>query len=215
MKAAFFDMDRTLVRVNTGRLYIRWRFERGEASWRDAARYSVWIAQYTLGVIDPTSVTRRAVRTLAGVREETFRDEIGLFFEQKVVPHISRDARREVERCRREGYHLVILSASTPYATQPLADELCIDHVLCSELEVRDGAFTGTCASLCYGHGKVRAAERWAREHDVDLDESLFFSDSTSDLPMLERVGRPFCINPDPRLRLQAWRRSWPIRTWT
>ena len=70
MKAAFFDMDRTLVRVNTGRLYIRWRFERGEASLADAARYSVWIAQYTLGVIDPTSVTRRAVRTLEGVNED-------------------------------------------------------------------------------------------------------------------------------------------------
>ncbi len=215
MKAAFFDMDRTLVRVNTGRLYIRWRFERGEASLADAARYSVWIAQYTLGVIDPTAVTRRAVRTLEGIREEDFRREVGQFFEEKVVPEISRDARREVERCRREGYKLVILTASTPYATQPLADELMIDHVLCSELEVHDGSFTGVCASLCYGHGKVDAAEAWAREHDVDLEQSLFYSDSTSDLPMLERVGTPVCINPDPRLRIQAWRRRWPTQIWS
>ena len=215
MKAAFFDMDRTLVRVNTGRLYVRWRFERGEASLRDAARYTLWIAQYTLGVIDPTSVTRRAVRTLEGVREDDFRREVGQFFEEKVVPHISRDARRAVERYREEGYRLVILSASTPYATEPLAEELCIDHVLCSELAVHDGVFTGTCASLCYGHGKVRAAEAWAEAHDVDLAASVFFSDSTSDLPMLERVGKPVCINPDPRLRLQAWRRRWPIQTWT
>lgn len=213
-RAALFDMDRTLVRVNTGNLYMRWRFRRRQAGLRDMMRFAGWMAQYSFGVVDFEDVSTRALSTLAGVDEEALRAECVEWYDAMVREHISADARREVERCKSEGMLVAILSASTPYATWPLARELGIDHVLCTRLEVRDGKFTGQCVHLCYGNGKVAAAEAWAAAYEVDLDRSVFYTDSVSDLPMLERIGEPRIINPDPRLRLLAGRRGWPVEHW-
>ena len=214
MRAAFFDMDRTLIRVNTGRLYVRWRFQRKEASIRDVARFARWMVQYKFGIVDPDEVSRRASRTLKGVSESNFENEIEEWFKNQVEPEISNDARREVERCRGAGYTPVILSASTRYATTPLARTLEIDHVLCTELEVQNGVLTGGLKQLCYGEGKVHQAEKWAKKHNVDLAQSLFYTDSVSDIPMLERVGLQKVVNPDPRLRLRAKQEGWPILRW-
>ena len=73
---------------------------------------------------------------------------------------------------------------------------------------------TGRCVDLCYGPHKVRFAERWAEEHGVDLAHSAFYTDSVSDLPMLQRVGEARVINPDPRLRVLARRHGWRVETW-
>jgi phosphoserine phosphatase len=64
---------------------------------------------------------------------------------------------------------------------------------------------------VCYGQGKVVWAERFAAEHDVDLAASYFYTDSISDLPLLERVGHPVVVNPDLRLRRLARKRGWPL----
>ena len=86
--------------------------------------------------------------------------------------------------------------------------------MLCSHLEVEEGRFTGRCSLLCYGPEKVRVAQEWASEEGVDLARSSFYSDSVSDLPMLERVGDPRVVNPDPRLRVRAALNRWPVEHW-
>lgn len=216
MKAALFDMDRTLVRVNTGNLYVRWRMRRKEARLRDVLRVGIWMFQYTLGVIDAAKITARALESLAGQDEARFREDCRQWYREEVRAHVAETARAEVERRRAGGYLCAILSASTPYVTQPLAEDLGIDHVICTRLEVRDGRFTGSYQHpLCYGAGKVEAASVWARDHGVDLAASAFYTDSASDLPMLERVGEPRVINPDPRLRVAAFRRGWRVETWS
>jgi HAD superfamily hydrolase (TIGR01490 family) len=193
---------------------MRWRFQRREASLREMLRFAGWMAQYTFGVVDFGEVSTRALATLEGTDEGRLRQDCLEWYDTMVREHVSTDARREVDRCRREGRLIAILSASTPYATAPLAAELDIPHVLCTTLEVREGKFTGQCEQVCYGDGKVAAAERWAADHGVDLGRSAFYTDSVSDLPMLERVGEPRVINPDPRLRLLARRRRWPVEWW-
>ncbi|MBX7191824.1 MAG: HAD-IB family hydrolase [Sandaracinaceae bacterium] len=215
MRAALFDMDKTLVRANTGIRYARWRVRRGEMPTSELARVLGWSLQYTFGLVDAEAVSRYAARTLTGVDESSFAEECRGWFREDVLPLVADEARREVERMRREGHVLAILSGSSPYAAGPLADELGIPHVLCTRLVVEGGRFTGEVVSpLAFGHGKVTLAEAWAREHGVDLAQSVFYSDSISDLPMLERVGRARVINPDPRLRWTARRRRWPIEHW-
>lgn len=213
-RAAIFDVDRTLVRVNTGRLYVRWRYARREAGLRDVLRFSRWMAQYTLGTIDAAQVVGRALESLAGVEEERFRDECGAWYAAAVRPHISEAARAAVEAHRRRGDVLAILSASTPYVAQPLAADLDIEHVLCTRLTVESGRFTGGCDRLCYGDDKARIAEEWAATEGVDLSRSVFYTDSVSDLPMLLRVGEPRVVNPDPRLRLRAALEGWQVSRW-
>ena len=97
----------------------------------------------------------------------------------------------------------------------PLAELLGVPDLLCTELEVVDGRLTGRhIAPACAGAGKVVYAERYAAEHGVDLGRSYFYTDSYSDLPMLERVGCPRVVNPDPRLRRRARARGWEIERW-
>lgn len=213
-RAALFDMDRTLVRANTGTLYVRWMIGRGEAGWRDLLRVSGWVVQYTLGIADSQRIATEALATLVGTTEDEFRARCEQWFRETVAPHISEAARREVRRRVELGDLVAVLSASSVYAVEPLAAELGIPHVVCTTLAVADGRFTGRCEELCYGAAKVTMAERWAEEQGVDLGSSVFYTDSISDLPMLERVGEPRVINPDPRLRWVAARRGWRVERW-
>ena len=85
---------------------------------------------------------------------------------------------------------------------------------VCTHLVSEDGRLTGeVMPPVCYGPGKVVWGERFAAEHGVDLSASYFYTDSISDLPLLERVGQPVAVNPDPRLRRLARKRGWPIES--
>ncbi len=214
-RAALFDVDKTLVTVNTARLYVKWRMGRREAGLLEYAKMTRVLLQYALGILDPEDTAQKGFRSVAGYDEPRMRDECRVWYQKIVRPHISGDALREIEKKRNEGYAIALLSASTAYLTEPLAEDLGIEHVLCTRLEVEGGKLTGNYERpLCYGQGKVRWAERWSLAHGIDLRASAFYTDSISDLPMLEAVGSPRVVNPDPRLRLVALRRRYPVEYW-
>lgn len=213
--AALFDLDRTLVHVNTAALYVRWQVRTGEEPRRELARTLFWLAQYTLGVVDAESLARRAARGLSGRNEADFQVRLAAWVREEVLPHVTTAARREVTRRHARGDLCAVLTSSTRYAAEPVASQLGIQDVLATKLEVRDGRFTGRVVDpMCYGAGKVAVAEAWALERNVDLAHSAFYTDSISDRPMLERVIEPVAINPDPRLRVLAWRRGWRVESW-
>ena len=107
---------------------------------------------------------------------------------------------------------VAILTSATRYLAAPLAADLGIEHILVTQLVVRDGRFTGEAVRpVCYGDGKMYWAERFAAAEGLELDQSYFYTDSITDLPVLERVGEPRVVNPDPRLRRLAVRRGWPV----
>ncbi|MBI5513106.1 MAG: HAD family hydrolase [Deltaproteobacteria bacterium] len=213
--AAFFDLDRTLVRVNSAGLWARRELRRGKARRRDVLRVSWWVLRYTLGVLDVEDLARQATRPLKGMREDDFARRVDAWVRAEVLPYLTERAREEVARRKDRGEPCVILTSSSRYAAGPVAEALHIDHILASALKVEDGLFTGEPEyPVCYGQGKVTVAEAWAGAHGVDLGQSAFYTDSISDMPMLERVGEPVAINPDPRLRWTAWRRGWRSERW-
>jgi len=215
-RAALFDMDRTLIRRETASLYARYQFERGEATWLDLARTFYWVTQYTLGVIDANAVADKALRGHKGLAESAMIARCDDWFSNHVERYIADRGRAAVERHRARGDLLAIVTGAMPYAARPLARRLAIDHVVASTLELDDaGCFTGRPEQpLCIGQGKVVRAERLATELGFRLDEATFYSDSLTDLPLLERVKEPIVVNPDPRLRRVARRRGWPIERW-
>ncbi len=213
--AAFFDMDRTLLRCYSGTRYIQWLRQNGEISLPRMVQALGWIAQYKLAVLDMESVTARVIAEMAGQSEAEMYDKCRTFFDARVRSEVAPKARDAIAHHRAEGHQLVILSSSTPYVVEPLAQHVGIEHVLCTRLHVREGRFAGThVRPACYGEGKVHWAEDFARRHDVDLARSIFYTDSYSDLPMLERVGVQRIINPDTRLRRHARRAGWPVDEW-
>lgn len=214
-RAALFDMDRTLVRVDTATLYVRYQRDKGEATFRDVVRVAYWMLQYTLGVIDAERVAEQALESFKGREEEWLATTCEEWFGDYVREHVADAARGAVARHREAGDVLAIVTGATPYAARPLARELQIPHVVATNLEVESGRFTGRVKHpMSYGQGKVVLSEELARAEGFSLDEATFYSDSITDLPLLERVGTPIAVNPDARLKRIAKRRSWRIERW-
>lgn len=209
-------MDRTLVRRETASLYVRYQVDSGEASWADLARTLFWVGQYTLGVLDTERVATRVLRELEGMPETVLAARCDDWFTRYVEPHITDAGREAVARHRAAGDFCAIVTGASPYASWPLARRLRIDHVVSTVFEVDEGRrFTGRATPpLCLGEGKVERAARLAEEHGLALEEAVFYTDSISDLPLLERVAEPVVVNPDPRLRRIADKRGWRIERW-
>jgi HAD superfamily hydrolase (TIGR01490 family) len=215
-RAALFDMDRTLVRRETASMYVRYQREIGEASLKDLARVYWWVLQYTFGVIDAPAVATLALKQFEGMPETVLAARCDDWFRRYVEAHVCDEGRRAVDRHRAQGEVLAIVTGASPYAARPLARRLGIEHVVASDLELDDkGCFTGRAAKpLCYGVGKIERASRLAERLGFELRDSTFYSDSYTDLPLLEHVREPVVINPDPRLARVAKQRKWRVERW-
>jgi HAD superfamily hydrolase (TIGR01490 family) len=209
-------MDRTLIRRDTASLYMRYQRDVGEATWKDALQVAWWMLRYTFGVIDAERVAAEATKAYRGKLEAAMIESCEGWFRDYVLEHVCDAGRQAVRRHREAGELVVIVTGATPYAARPLARELGIDHVVCSELEVDvAGCFTGAIAPpLCYGAGKITRLSGIAERERFALEESTFYSDSITDLPLLERVKTPVVVNPDARLRRVAQQRGWKIERW-
>lgn len=214
-RAALFDLDRTLVRVNTTSLYVRYQRDAGLATWRDSVRMAVWLARYTVGLIDAQAVAEKALAAFAGQSEATMIEDCVKCYAKYIREHVSELGRAAVAKHRAAGDLVAIVTGTTPYAAEPVARELGIEHIVCTRLEVSEGLFTGKVHKpLAYAHGKVTLTEQLAEQLGFALADSAFYTDSITDLPLLERVRQPVAVNPDPRLRRIAARRGWPIEIW-
>lgn len=213
--AAFFDIDHTLLEINSGYHWVRYLRRTGKMS---AARTLVslsWLLRYRLSLIDLEAVTARAVRDYAGADIAALEVEVRAWFDAEIAPWVCAEGRARVAEHLAEGHVVALLTSGTRFSAQLLAERLGIAHTLCTELEERGGVLTGKhLPPACAGPGKVVHAERFAAAHAIDLSRSYFYTDSFSDLPMLERVGKPWVISPDPRLRRRALARGWPIEQW-
>lgn len=215
MNVALFDMDRTLIRRDTASLYIRYQRDIGEANVRDALRVGWWMLQYTFGVIDAERVAERVLEDYRGKPEERMVRDCRGWFRNYVLEHVTERGREAVARHRERGDFVAIVTGATRYAAEPLAEELGIEHVVCTQLEVAHGMFTGRVRKpMCYGKGKIALAERSVSHHGLSLDEATFYSDSITDLPLLERVATPVIVNPDARLKRVARLRGWTVERW-
>lgn len=209
-------MDRTLLRVETASLYVRYQRDIGEATWRDMLQTTYWVGQYTLGILDASKVAEKVIGTIRGLPETVLAARCDDWFSRYVEQHITDGGREAVRRHREAGELCAIVTGASPYASWPLARRLGITHVVSTVFEVdADGVFTGRPEEpLCLGEGKVQRAEKLAKEQGFALRDAIFYSDSITDLPLLERVAEPVAVNPDRRLRRVAVARGWRIERW-
>ena len=215
-RLALFDMDRTLVSKETASLYVRYQRDIGEATNVDLARTLYWVLLYTFGVLDHDKVADRLARRLAGTTEASLQEKCDDFFPRYVERWVTERGRQAVVDHGARGDTCAIVTGASLYASRPLAKLLGIPHIVSSMFEVdASGVFTGkTARPLCIGAGKLERAEAFARELGGKLDDAVFYSDSVSDLPLLERVAEPVVVNPDPRLARIARQRGWRIERW-
>lgn len=212
--AAFFDLDRTLISGSSA-------FVLGIAAWRHkliptsqlVSDASAAVAFRLRGASDDTShgVRDRILGAVKGVRLE---DLVAMNADiiPKLIEKVRPESRRLVDSHRHAGRTTYIVSASPIELVEPLAKALGMTGGIGTRSQIVDGVYTGELAGpFCYGPGKVEAIEELARWESYDLAQCFAYSDSVSDLPMMEAVGRPVAVNPDPKLERHAEEHGWPI----
>ena len=133
-------------------------------------------------------------------------------FEQEILPKIYPGAHASLRSDRQQGFRLVLLSGGLDFALAPAVRHFDFDDLICNRLAYQDGVASGEVVSpLLAEQEKVAAVHRFCREYNVETAQSKAYSDSFSDLPMLEAVGLPSAVNPDRRLRRAANDRGWPV----
>jgi putative phosphoserine phosphatase/1-acylglycerol-3-phosphate O-acyltransferase len=212
--AAFFDLDRTLLRKASGPVLTEALVAAGVAPDRHIPGMGlVYRANDLLGESAAAmGLARLAANVAKGWAPEAVREaaeQAADRLSEEVVPF----ARPLLDEHRKAG-RPVVLATTTPYdMVAPLAARLEIDDVVATRYAVRDGVYTGGLeGEFVWGRGKLSAVRRWAEAHDVDLDESWAYSDSVFDVPLLSAVGHPVAVNPDMRLQAVAFVRRWPVR---
>jgi putative phosphoserine phosphatase/1-acylglycerol-3-phosphate O-acyltransferase len=210
--AAFFDLDRTLLRGASGPVIGEALKQAGVTDRSIPGEQLIYRLYDVFGENRPSmEVTRRAARFAQGwVREQV--QDAGDQAADALAAALQPFARPILDEHKKAGRPLV-LATTTPYdLVKPLADALGFDDVVATRYGVKDGVYDGTLdGEFVWGPGKLRAIAEWAMENAIDLGESWAYSDSYYDLPMLSAVKHPVVVNPDPRMFVTALLRRWPV----
>ncbi|MEO9469016.1 HAD-IB family hydrolase [Parasphingorhabdus sp.] len=210
---ALFDFDGTIIAGYSATAMLWEKIKRREMSAEELVETANVMAQYSMGNMGFSGLMSSASRLMKGVTEESYFEFGEELYEKHIARKVYPESRALIEAHIAKGHTVAIVSSATIYQIEPTARDLNIEHVLCSQYEVENGEFTGEIVRpLCFGEGKVMAAEKLAREKNLDLDKSYFYSDSYDDIELLEHVGKPRPLNPNSKLTAVAKERGWPLQ---
>ncbi len=211
--AAFFDVDRTVVRSQTQKDLALFFYTKGLFSLRSLARTTAWTILAHYNIVKDTRTFRES---LYGVfRKFPIEEWVPIFdefVESKIAPKIFRSAKELIEGHRKRGHLIVLVSASIEPIILRLQKLLGADAYIATKLESFNGSYTGKIGGeTMEGYTKAVAITRLAREQQLDLNQSYGYSDGFSDVRWLAKVGYPTIINPDRKLSIFAKRRRWGV----
>lgn len=210
--AALFDFDGTLIAGYSATVFLRDQLASGELSRAEFLELTRALAAFGMGSLGFSALMTTHAQFLKGRLEADYWETSERLFRKGIARLIYPEARALVAAHQAKGHTVAIISSATPYQVEPAARDLGIDTVHTTRLEVKRGKFTGKVERpTVFGEGKVLAAEAVAKQVRADLDQAFFYSDSTDDIQLLERVGRPVVLNPRKRLRGIAGERNWPV----
>ncbi len=212
--AAFFDLDKTIIATSSTLAFGR-PFYRGGLINRRAVLKSTY-AQfvYLLGGADAGQMDRMRdylAELCAGWDAAQVRQIVDETLHDLIDPLIYDEAAALIEQHHEQGRDVVIVSSSGEEIVQPIGAMLGADHVIATRTVIEDGRYTGEVAFYAYGPHKAQAVRELAVREGYSLPDSYAYSDSATDLPMLEAVGHPCAVNPDRALRRVATEREWPV----
>ncbi len=209
--AAFFDLDRTLINDFSAKKFMQSRVLSGKTTTKELLSQFAAVILYSAGNRDFEVLTNISALGIKGIKEKTFKELGKYVYQEHLANTIYPESRALIASHLEKGHKVVIISAATLYQIKPIADELGIKDIYCTEMEVKKGKFTGKITEMCWAEGKANAGRKFAKNNDIDLSKSFFYTDSFDDLPLLEIVGKPRATNPDSKLSQLAFENDWPI----
>jgi HAD superfamily hydrolase (TIGR01490 family) len=215
MEAAFFDLDKTVISKSSSLALTRPMYRAGLVS-RSALIKGVYaqIVYLLLGA-DEKKLDRLKNGMLAlskGWEREQVEAVVREALIELIDPFIYQEALDLMDLHRASGRRVYIVSSSPEEVVRPVAEHFGDVRVIATRAKIEDGKYTGELEFYCAGEGKADAIREVAAREGVDLSESYAYSDSISDVPMLEAVGHPVAVNPDRELRKMAAEREWQVR---
>ncbi len=212
--AAFFDLDKTIIAKSSTLAFSKPFFDQGLLNRRAVLKSSYAQFIFLLSGADHDQMDRMRthmtnmctgwdVAQVKSIVNETLHDI--------VTPLVFAEAADLIAAHKLCGRDVVVVSASGEEIVGPIARALGATHAMATRMVVEDGKYTGDVAFYCYGEGKVQAIRELAAREVYPLEYCYAYSDSITDLPMLEAVGHPSVVNPDRGLRKEATERGWPV----
>lgn len=222
MNLALFDLDHTLIPFDSGMAWTQFLVARGVLPAQAEETYLAYCRAYVAGTLDIHAMHFASVAPLASVP----RAQLARWaseFEQALRARVPADTRALVQRHLEAGDLCAIVTATTRFIAEPCARLFGVPHVIATEAATADGSPGGTLTGAidglpCFREHKVTRVLEWLAQRVpgqspglAAFEQSWFYSDSASDLPLLAAVSNPVAVRPDARLREHALRAGWPI----
>ncbi|MCH0557718.1 HAD family phosphatase [Streptomyces sp. MUM 16J] len=213
--AAFFDLDKTVIAKSSTLTFSKSFYQGGLINRRAALRTAYAQFVFLAGGLDHDQMERVREYLSAlcrGWNVQQVREIVAETLHDLIDPIIYDEAASLVEEHHMAGRDVVIVSTSGAEVVEPIGELLGADRVVATRMVVgEDGCFTGEIEYYAYGPTKAEAVRELALSEGYDLDRCYAYSDSATDLPMLQAVGHPHAVNPDRALRREANARGWPV----
>lgn len=206
---AFFDLDRTIISGYSITALTLEQIRSGAMSLRHFVSQVGLFFDYGIGRAGYHDLLQATVAELVGMPEQELIDLGERAYRRRLQSLIYLEARHLIDTHRERGHDVVMVTSATRYQAAPIARDLGVEEMCCTELEIRNGLITGN-VSACHGPSKRAAAIRLGTRLKADLNNAYFYTDSTEDLPLLEAVGRPVTANARSALSQVATARGWP-----
>lgn len=216
--AAFFDLDKTVIAKSSTLAFSKPFFDQGLLNRRAVLKSTYAQFLFLMSGADHDQMDRMrnyVTNMCTGWDVEQIKSIVGETLHDIVDPLVFAEAAELIADHKLCGRDVVVVSASGEEIVAPIARALGATHAMATRMVVEDGRYTGEIAFYCYGEGKVEAIRALAASEGYALDHCYAYSDSITDIPMLEAVGHPTAVNPDRALRKEAIGREWPVLTFT
>lgn len=213
--AAFFDLDKTILAKSSSFAFARPFYKEGLIGRSDVVRsaYAQFVYLASGADHDQMETMREYMSKLVtGWNVDQVQQIVGETLDDIVDPMVFQEALELIAEHKAAGHDVIIISSSGTDIVEPIGVRLGADLAIGTQVAIEDGEYTGEILFYAYGEGKAEAMRSLAQERGYDLQQSFAYSDSHTDLPMLEAVGHPVAVNPDAELRRVANERAWQVR---
>jgi HAD superfamily hydrolase (TIGR01490 family) len=212
--AAFFDLDKTLISRSSTLAFVPSFYRHGLISGVQAARGALAQLVFRIGGADHNQMERikeQVTKLCRGWPVERVTEIVTTHLAETIGPIIYSEARRLLDAHRAAGRDVIIVSTSGQEMVGPIGAMLGASGVIATRMRHADGRYTGELEFYAYGEAKASRIRELSAERGYVLADCFAYSDSVTDLPMLEAVGHPHAVNPDRHLRRIAVERGWPV----
>ena len=210
---AIFDLDNTLLAGDSDALWGQFIASHGHVDKEEYEKENLrFYDEYKAGTLDIYEFLSFSLKPLSQLDMDELNRLHHTFMQECILPIISPQARELVDKHRKLGHELLIITATNRFITGPIAKEFGIKQLLATEAEIIDNRYTGKVAGTpCFQGGKVTRLNHWLEQTGHTLDDSWFYSDSHNDIPLLDKVTHPVAVDPDEKLAEYAAKKDWDI----